>query len=367
MPRAPKTTRTDINATIAGLLQDLAAVQTIKPKTQAFQGAAEAVFGLAGQLDQIRAAGPLPRIPGVGPSSLRVVEEVLKSGTSATVAGAVAASGKQADIDRRRGLRAQFFSRAEVVRILGDQTIGGVSPSDCRADFQMHSEWSDGAVPLSVLARACADRGYTHMAVTDHAQGLRIARGMSMADAVRQHREIDDLNAKHPEFSILKGLEANLGADGTLDFPDEDLARFDLVLAAPHAQLRIADDQTPRLLRALETPNVHILAHPRGRKMGARAGIVADWDAVFARAAKQRIAIEIDGDPMRQDLDWTMATRALEAGCLFALDSDAHAPDQLIYAETAIAHARLAGIPANRIVNCWPLAMLRKWARERQR
>ena len=365
MSRAPKqkTTPADINATIAGLLQDLAAVQTIKPKKDAYEGAAEALFGLSDQLDRIRAAGPLPRIPGVGPSSLRIVEEVLKTGASPTVDAAVAASGKQDDVVRRRALRAHFFSRAEVLRILADETIGGVDPSAYRADFQMHSNWSDGAVSLAELARACADRGYTHMGSSDHAQGLRIARGMSMADAARQHREIDAINAQHPDFRILKGLEANIGSDGRLDFSDEDLAEFELVLAAPHADLRIATDQTPRLLRALETPNVHILAHPRGRKMGARAGIVADWDAVFARAAKRRIAIEIDGDPMRQDMDWTMAKRALAAGCVFALDSDAHAPDQLIYAETAIAHARLAGIPADRVVNCWPLAKLQKWAK----
>ena len=202
------------------------------------------------------------------------------------------------------------------------------------------------------------------MGISDHAQGLRIARGMSLDDAARQRREIDAINARHADFTILQGIEANLGADGSLDFPDADLARFALVLAAPHAQLRTDDDQTPRLLRVLDRPNVHILAHPRGRKMGARAGIVADWDAVFAKAAKRRIAFEIDGDPMRQDLDWTMARRALDAGCLFALDSDAHGPDQLVYAETAVAHARLAGIPADRVINCWPLPALQKWASE---
>jgi histidinol phosphatase-like PHP family hydrolase len=363
MARAQNTVREDLNAKVAGLLQDFAVVQTIKPKTQAFEGSAEAIFNLPVQLDELRAAGALPKIPGVGPSSLRVVEEVLATGESKTVHAAVVGSSKREDVERRRGLRERFFSRAEVLRILADTSTGGVKLSDYRADFQLHSQWSDGALPLADLARACAERGYTHMGISDHAQGLRIARGMSMDDAARQHREIDALNAKHPDFSILKGLEANLGADGSLDFPDEDLARFEIVLAAPHAQLRTDADQTPRLLRALETPNVHILAHPRGRKMGARAGIVADWDAVFARAAKRNIAIEIDGDPMRQDLDWEIAKPALDAGCVFALDSDGHAADQLVYAETAIAHARLAGIPASRIINCWPLEKLRKWAK----
>jgi histidinol phosphatase-like PHP family hydrolase len=120
--------------------------------------------------------------------------------------------------------------------------------------------------------------------------------------------------------------------------------------------------------RAVATPTpgigADVNAHPRGRITGSRAGVVADWDAVFASAATRGIAIEIDGDPARQDLDHSLAARALEAGCLFALDSDAHTVGQLAYAETAVAHARLAAIPAERIVNCWPLDRFLAWLRD---
>jgi histidinol phosphatase-like PHP family hydrolase len=115
------------------------------------------------------------------------------------------------------------------------------------------------------------------------------------------------------------------------------------------------------MVTAVENPSVRILAHPRGRITGSRAGVVANWEKVFEVAAAHRVAIEIDGDPARQDLDYTLAERALAAGCLFALDSDAHTTAQLAYAETAIAHARLAGIPPERIVNCWPLDRLLSW------
>jgi histidinol phosphatase-like PHP family hydrolase len=130
--------------------------------------------------------------------------------------------------------------------------------------------------------------------------------------------------------------------------------------------LRRGEDQTARLLTAVATPGVHVLAHPRGRITGSRAGVVADWDAVFAAAVEHGVAVEIDGDPARQDLDFTMAARALAAGCLFALDSDAHTTSQLAYSETAIAHARLAGIPPERIVNCWTTGRLLAWLQQRR-
>ena len=205
-------------------------------------------------------------------------------------------------------------------------------------------------------------RGYQYSAVTDHSYGLKIAGGMSMAEAVQQRKAIDDVNARcGNQFRLLQGIEANIDAAGQLDLADDEAATFDVVLAAPHSRLRRSEDQTDRMLAAVAHPAVRILAHPRGRITGSRAGVIANWDAVFTSAAERGVAIEIDGDPSRQDLDHTLAAGALEAGCLFALDSDAHTTRQLSFAETALAHARLAGIPAERIVNCWPLDRLLAW------
>jgi len=188
-----------------------------------------------------------------------------------------------------------------------------------------------------------------------------------MAEAAEQRRAIEFLNASTPGFRFLQGIEANIGADGQLDLSPEEASAFEVVLAAPHSRLRRTEDQTDRLVTAVHNPAVRILAHPRGRITGSRAGIVADWQTVFAGAARAGVAIEIDGDPSRQDLDYTLAAGALAAGCLFALDSDAHATSQLAYAETAVAHARLAGIPTDRIVNCWPLERLLAWLADRAR
>ena len=202
------------------------------------------------------------------------------------------------------------------------------------------------------------------MCVTDHSYGLPIAGGMTMEEIRAQHAEINKLNkAFGGTFRILKGIEANIRQDGSLDMQPAELQEFDLVVASPHSSLRKTMDQTERMLAAVSLPGVHILGHPRGRVFNSRAGVLADWPKVFKRAAERGVAVEIDGDVSRQDLDFRIAAAANKAGCVFALDSDAHAADQLWMADYAIAHARLAGISKDRIINCWPVDRIVEWAR----
>jgi putative hydrolase len=357
----------DVNAVIGGFLRDLAFAQSSQQKMFGYKRAASAILGLDVSLrDLVDPSGAFPRIPGIGPGSTRIIREILETGGSPTVERAIDESGRRADIDRRRQLRRHFLSRAEVRRILADRSLAGPTIQQYRGDLQMHSEWSDGSPTVQEIADACLERGYQYAAVTDHSYGLKIAGGMSMAEAAKQRRAIEDVNTAYGgRFRLLQGIEANIDAVGQLDLSDEEAETFDVVLAAPHSRLRKAEeDQTDRMLAAIEHPAVRILAHPRGRITGSRAGVVADWDAVFASAARRGVAIEIDGDPARQDLDHVLAARAADAGCVMALDSDAHTTAQLSYAETAVAHARLAAIPADRIVNCWPLDQLLTWLSE---
>ena len=357
----------DINAAITAALRDLAAVQSSTERRWGFKRAAAAIRRLERALPDLMVDGVLPRIHGIGPASLRVIHEVLEHGYSPTVERAIVASGQIAEIAQRRALRTGFLSRAEVVRLLSIDVEGLVGVNDYRGDCQMHSTWSDGIEPVAQLAEGARTRGWSRIAITDHSKGLPIAGGMSVEAMRAQQVEIDALNEEAAgTFRILKGIEANILTDGRLDLDREELTGVELVLAAPHSKLRSLDDQTGRLLTVIRTPGVHVLAHPRGRMSDSRPGLSADWTRVFEAAAVHKVAIEIDGDPARQDLDYVLADQARQAGCLFALDSDAHDSAAFIYTDTALAHARLAAIETDRVINCWELPQLLDWMDDRR-
>jgi histidinol phosphatase-like PHP family hydrolase len=243
-----------------------------------------------------------------------------------------------------------------------------VSKAVFRGDFQMHSSWSDGTERIETMVRACMDLGHSCLGITDHSYGLPIARGVSMDEVTKQHREIDRINTRHAgEFRVFKGIEANILANGGLDLEPDERRVFEFVVASPHSLLRRDEDQTPRMLGAVKQTGVAILGHPRGRMYNSRSGVSADWPRVFAEAAKRNVAIEIDGNWHRQDIDYRLAAQALEAGCLFALDSDAHSIGELRFTDYSIAHARIAGVPAGRVINTWSNERLEEWMKERLR
>jgi histidinol phosphatase-like PHP family hydrolase len=340
---------------------------SVQPSTQSkwgYKRAAAAVLNLDRPLEElVEADGSLRKIIHVGPASTRIIMEVLRTGTSAIVDQAIADAAKTDEVGKRRRWRTNFLSQAQVFRALHDRQLAGPALEDYRGDLQMHSEWSDGADTLEEIVEGCLARGYSYCAVTDHSYGLPIAGGVTMARLEEQHREIDALNTRYAgRFRMLKGIEANILADGRVDMTPEELATLDLVVASPHSVLRKEEDQTARMIAAVTQPGVHILGHPRGRMYGSRPGVTADWAVVFEAAANANVAIEIDGDPSRQDIDFELAARAIGSGCLFAIDSDAHAVSQLRYAEIGIAHARLAGVPRDRVINTWPLERLLDWS-----
>jgi putative hydrolase len=354
----------DTNREVASLLRDLASVQTSVQSKWGYKRAAAAVLDLDEPLESYRRPdGTLQKIRHIGPSSAKVILEVLNTGGSATVERAVAESSRAAEVEKSRRWRSNFLSRSQVVKALHDPALSGPDLRQYRGDLQMHSVWSDGGDSLEGMIEGCLRRGYAFCAITDHSYGLPIAGGVPMTEIARQHLEIDALNARYGgRFRMLKGIEANILGDGRLDLSEAERETFDIVVASPHSMLRTSSDQTPRMMAAVSAPGVHILGHPRGRMFGSRPGVTADWDRVFEVAAKTGVAVEFDGDPSRQDLDFELGTRAVRAGCLIAIDSDAHSAAELAYAETGLAHARLAGVPAERVINTWPLDRLLAWA-----
>jgi histidinol phosphatase-like PHP family hydrolase len=358
----------DLNMAAASLLYDMAALQPTERSQFGYKRAAKAIVGLPVSVGDLVTAGTLREIPFVGPASARIVMEVVEQGRSPTVDAAIEKSTRPSEVASRRQFRGAYLSHFAMQRALGTPFGNGVvSRADYRGDFQMHSAWSDGGERIATMAQACMDLGHTCLGITDHSYGLPIARGISMADVVGQHREIDKLNAKlKGRFRVFKGIEANILADGNLDLQPDERAVFEFVVASPHSLLRRTNDQTARMIGATDGAGVTILGHPRGRIFNSRPGVTADWSRVFELAAKRRVAIELDGNWHRQDIDFELARHALDAGCIFALDSDAHAIGELRFSEYAIAHARLAGIPATRVINCWSNEELEEWMKQRR-
>jgi len=354
----------DVNLESAALLYEMAALQPTPRSQFGYKRAAKAIVYLPVPVSDLVSAGTLREVPFVGPSSERIIKELVAEGKSATVQAAIVKAGsKGTAVVARRAYRENFLSHFTMQQALAAPMASGVvSRADYRGDFQMHSTWSDGGEPLSAMIKGARELGHSCLGITDHSYGLPIARGMPMEQAAKQWAEIDRLNAKHRgEFRVFKGIEANILADGALDLQPQEAALFEFIVASPHSALRKTEDQTPRMITAVKTPGVAILGHPRGRVFNTRPGVSADWDAVFEVAARLQVAIELDGNWHRQDIDYILAARALEAGCLFALDSDTHSIGELRFSEYALAHARLAGIPAERVINCWSDDRLEQW------
>jgi histidinol phosphatase-like PHP family hydrolase len=237
-----------------------------------------------------------------------------------------------------------------------------------RGDLQMHSTWSDGAGTIKDMAMAARVRDYEYIAITDHSKGLKIAGGLSESELLKQAVEIERVNQElgngDAPIRVLRSIELNISPVGDGDMDPDALANLDLVVGSFHSALRKKEDQTERYLAALSNPHLHILGHPRGRVYNFRAGLQADWKRVFAEAARLDKAVEVDSYPDRQDLDVELLLLAKDAGVRIAIDTDAHAPEQLAFVELGLAAALLAGIDPARIINFMPVEDLLDWARK---
>jgi DNA polymerase (family 10) len=242
-----------------------------------------------------------------------------------------------------------------------------VELTDVRGDFHMHTAWSDGDDSLDAMIAAAAARGYEYHAISDHAQGRLRRFGVDAEKLLEQRTLAHELGDRHG-IRTLCASEVDVLPDGSLDLPDDVLARLDVVIASVHtATHQSRDEMTARLLRVCENPYVTIVGHPTGRRFDTSPGYEFDYDAVFAAAARTGTALEIDGQAARLDLPSPLARKARTFGVTFALDSDAHRTRDLAAMEYAVGQARRAGLTKDDVLNAQPLEYVRAFvARKRE-
>lgn len=238
--------------------------------------------------------------------------------------------------------------------------------SDIRGILHVHTTYSDGAATLQQMAAATQALGYGYLGITDHSRSAAYAGGLSIDEVYRQHEEIDRLNEVVRPFRIFKGIESDILADGSLDYPDKVLATFDFVIASVHSRFtQSRADMTARIVRAVENPFTTILGHPTGRLLLKREGYELDMEAVLAAAAASRTAIEINADPRRLDLDWSLVRQAREAGIELPVNPDAHSIAGLMNIRWGLHIARKGGARPMDISNCREADDLAQWFRRK--
>lgn len=258
-------------------------------------------------------------------------------------------------------------ARGEIEAAAAGRLPALLEHSDLRGALHCHSDYSDGTHTIRQMALAAQARGWEYLGISDHSQSAAYAGGLDRDKVLRQHEEIDRVNDEVRGVRILKGIEADILADGQMDFADDALERFDYVIASVHSRFSMDESQmTARILRAMEDPRVTILGHPTGRLLLAREPYPLDVDAVIGRAAETGVAIELNCDPHRLDLDWRWLMVARERGATVELGPDAHSPDGLDYLKFGVRIARKGWLEAPQVLNARSADEVLRFARARR-
>ena len=242
-----------------------------------------------------------------------------------------------------------------------------VTAKDIKGMIHVHSHYSDGVNSIEDLAKACMDRGYDYLVICDHSQAVYYANGLSPERVRQQHAEIDALNQKFNGFRILKGTECDILPDGSLDYPDDVLASFDIVIVSVHSKFNMTEEEaTQRVIRAMENPYVTVLGHPTGRLLLGRDGYPIDLKKVIDAAAALGVAIELNTNPHRLDLDWRFCKYAHEKGVKVCLGTDAHRIEGLDDMRYGIGIARKGWLEPDDVLNTFSANELLAFAKRRR-
>jgi putative hydrolase len=259
----------------------------------------------------------------------------------------------------------------ERARLVDLDDAGRRMLASLRGDLHSHSDWSDGGSPIEEMAVTGVELGHEYLALTDHSPRLKVANGLTAERLSRQLGVVAGLRERLEPFRLLTGIEVDILDDGSLDQTPQMLGQLDVVVASVHSKLAMERSaMTRRMLTAIRDPHTDILGHCTGRLVtggrGTRKQSTFDAAAVFAECAERQVAVEINCRPERQDPPDDLLTMAVEAGCLFSMDTDSHAPGQLDWRAFGVERAVRCGVPAERIVTTWPLDDLLAWTTRRR-
>jgi putative hydrolase len=317
-------------------------------RIKAYRGAVAALLACApGEVEERARAGTLKELTGIGAKTASVVTDCVEGRVPETLA----------TLEERAGPLAPG---------------GGDVRAALRGDLHTHSDWSDGGSPIEEMVMTAAEVGHEYVVLTDHSPRLTVANGLSVARLTRQKEVVAAVNehlggATDGGIRLLHGIEVDILDDGALDQTDEMLAGLDVVVASVHSKLKMEPRaMTRRMVAAVRHPETNVLGHCTGRLImggrGTRPQSQFDADAVFAACAEEGVAVEINSRPERRDPPDELIAKALDAGCLFSVDSDAHAPGQLDFLAYGAERVEQLGVPLDRVVNTWPLDRLLAWA-----
>ena len=313
-------------------------------RVRAYRAAADALAGLPdAEVEQRAREGTLTELKGVGPKTAKLAEEAL-------------------------GGQVPAYLQTLEASADGPVTTGGAAlRALLRGDLHTHSDWSDGGSPVEEMARTARDLGHDYIVLTDHSPRLTVANGLSPERLLRQLDLVAEVNDRLAPFRLLAGIEVDILEDGALDQEDELLARLDVVVASVHSKLKMpADEMTQRMVTAVANPHTDVLGHCTGRLVtggrGTRGESSFDAEIVFEACKRFGVAVEINSRPERLDPPRRLLRQAVETGCLFSVDTDAHAPGQLDWQPYGCERAEECGVPPERIVNTRPVDDLLAWA-----
>jgi len=317
-------------------------------KVQAFRKAASAIHDLDSvELAERLRDGRLRKMKGIGGRTFEVISQAVDGGVPDYLV----------DL-RERGAQPLATGGSDIAAAL-------------RGDLHSHSNWSDGWSPLELMVDAARLLGREYQALTDHSPTLTVANGLTAERLTEQLGVVQQLNDGFDGFRILTGIEVDILEGGTLDQTPEMLDKLDVVVASVHSKLRSdSSTMTKRMLGGVTAPHTNVLGHCTGRLVtgsrGTRPQSEFDAERVFAACAESNVAVEINARPERQDPPDDLIQVALQAGCLFSIDSDAHAPGQLDFLQYGAERAAANGVPAERIVTTWPVERLLEWTHSKR-